>query len=90
MAARRALIVWGGWNGHTPDQSAGVVADMLRAEGFEVAVEDTTRAFADPGLEDLDLIVPVITMALTVCIVPPKVDSTVAMAPFLNLRKAMP
>jgi len=62
-SAPRALIVWGGWKGHTPEASAGVVAEMLRAEGFDVAVKNSTAAFADPALGGLDLIVPVITMA---------------------------
>jgi type 1 glutamine amidotransferase len=60
---KKALIVWGGWDGHTPRQSAAVVAGMLEAEGLEVRVEDTTGAFMDPGLKDLSLIVPIVTMS---------------------------
>jgi len=60
---RDALIVWGGWDGHTPEQSAGIVAGMLETHGFTVAVESSTRAFADPQLKDLSLIIPVVTMA---------------------------
>jgi len=60
---KNALIVWGGWDGHTPDRSANVVADMLRQEGYGVTVSDTTAAFADPALNTLDLIVPVVTMS---------------------------
>lgn len=60
---RKALIVWGGWEGHTPRESAGVVAGMLRANGFEVTVSDTTAAYADPGLGAMDLIVPMVTMS---------------------------
>ena len=63
MTDRKALIVWGGWEGHTPEQSAGIVADMLREEGFSVEIASSTDAFADPGIADLDLIVPVITMS---------------------------
>jgi len=36
---------------------------MLQMDGFDVAVSNTTRAFADPTLGELNLIVPVITMA---------------------------
>jgi len=63
MTQKRALIVWGGWDGHTPEKSARVVAEMLQADGFEVTVSNTTRAFADPALGDLNLVVPVITMS---------------------------
>lgn len=58
-----ALIVWGGWSGHEPEQCAGIVAEMLQGDGFKVRVETTTEAFADPAIRDLSLIVPIITMA---------------------------
>ena len=45
---REALIVWGGWSGHEPDQGADIVKGMLEEEGFKVYVENTTEAFADP------------------------------------------
>jgi len=60
---REALIVWGGWAGHEPERCAGIVRGMLEEEGFSVRVENTTEAFADPGLAQLDLIVPIVTMA---------------------------
>ena len=58
---REALIVWGGWEGHEPERCAGIVAGMLEEEGFKVRVKDGTAAFADPGLLDLSLIVPIYT-----------------------------
>ena len=60
---RKALIVWGGWDGHEPEQCAEIIAGWLREDGFEVALENTTRAFADPALRDLSLIVPIYTMS---------------------------
>ena len=60
---REALIVWGGWSGHEPEQCAAIVAGMLREEGFSVFTETSTEAFADPGLKDLSLIVPIMTMS---------------------------
>ena len=60
---KRALVAWGGWPGHEPEQGAAIVAAMLREAGFEVAVEPGTAAFADKGLRDLDLIVPILTMS---------------------------
>jgi type 1 glutamine amidotransferase len=60
---REALIVWGGWSGHEPDKGADIVAAMLREEGFTVRLENTTRAFADPAIAGISLIVPIYTMA---------------------------
>ena len=60
---REALIVWGGWGGHEPEATAALVAEMLRAQDFDVYVEDSTEAFADPALERMSLIVPILTMS---------------------------
>ncbi|MDC9826230.1 ThuA domain-containing protein [Devosia sp. ZB163] len=60
---KKALIVWGGWDGHTPERSAGIVADLLGRHDFEVTVDSTTEAFADERLAEYDLIVPAITMS---------------------------
>ena len=59
-----ALIVWGGWEGHEPQQSAELWATILRAEGFSVEVSDTLDAYLDTDkLNNLSLIVPVWTMS---------------------------
>jgi endonuclease YncB( thermonuclease family) len=47
---REAMIVWGGWSGHEPEQCAGIVAGMLREEGFQVHLENSREAFTDPAL----------------------------------------
>jgi type 1 glutamine amidotransferase len=60
---REALIVWGGWSGHEPEQGAKIVSKMLEEEGFKVYVENTTEAFADPAIADMSLIVPIYTMS---------------------------
>ncbi|WP_445503081.1 ThuA domain-containing protein [Microvirga sp. G4-2] len=60
---REALIVWGGWSGHEPEQCAGIIASMLEEDGFKVRMETSTRAFADPNLAQLSLIVPIYTMS---------------------------
>ncbi|WP_201861039.1 ThuA domain-containing protein [Microvirga soli] len=60
---REALIVWGGWHGHEPEQCAGIVAGMLRDEGFRVHLENSTSAFASPHLSTMSLIVPIFTMS---------------------------
>jgi hypothetical protein len=60
---REALIVWGGWSGHEPERGAEIVSEMLKAEGFETYIENTTEAFADPAIVDMSLIVPIYTMS---------------------------
>jgi type 1 glutamine amidotransferase len=60
---REALIVWGGWSGHEPEQGAQIVASMLEAHEFKVYVENTTEAFADPAIANMSLIVPIVTMS---------------------------
>jgi type 1 glutamine amidotransferase len=60
---KKALIVWGGWHGHEPEQCAHIVRDMLQKNDFEVRLETQTAAFADPALAQLDLIVPIFTMS---------------------------
>jgi type 1 glutamine amidotransferase len=60
----KALITWGGWDGHEPDKVAALFATDLRAAGFEVEVSDTLACFDDAGrLAELSLIVPVWTMS---------------------------
>ncbi|MCW5721904.1 MAG: ThuA domain-containing protein [Devosia sp.] len=60
---REALIVWGGWSGHEPEQCAAIIKSMLEEDGFKVYVENMTEAFADPTIHDLSLIVPIFTMS---------------------------
>ena len=62
MSKKKALIVWGGWNGHEPEKVAARFKKMLENEGLEVTVEDTLDAYADAErLMALHLIVPVWT-----------------------------
>ncbi|MEX0745272.1 MAG: ThuA domain-containing protein [Phycisphaeraceae bacterium] len=61
--AKKALIVWGGWDGHTPKQSAEVFAPELEAAGYDVTVKDSMAPYADHDyMKSLDLIVPIWTM----------------------------
>ncbi len=59
---KKALIVWGGWDGHEPEQTAKLWASILGSEGFEVEVSDTLDSFTDAGkMSSLSLAVPVWT-----------------------------
>lgn len=61
---RSALIVWGGWDGHEPEQVAEIFRRELTARGFTVEVAATLDAFLDgEKLKKLSLIVPVVTMS---------------------------
>ena len=46
---KKALIVWGGWEGHTPQQSADLVRGMLDGHGFAVTVDNEHRVVRRPG-----------------------------------------
>ena len=60
---KKALIVWGGWDGHEPEQVAKVFERVLKLDGFEVEVSPTLDAFKDEEkLMGLNLIVPCWTM----------------------------
>jgi hypothetical protein len=60
---KKALVTWGGWNGHEPAQCAAVITEVLRAEGFEVVPSESLDSYLDATLmASLDLIVPVWTM----------------------------
>ncbi|MBN1935157.1 MAG: ThuA domain-containing protein [Anaerolineae bacterium] len=61
--SRKALIVWGGWLGHEPEQVTEVFAKTLKKEGFEVEVSTTLATLEDTAkLNGLHLIVPAWTM----------------------------
>jgi len=60
---RRALIVWGGWEGHEPKQTAELMASVLEELGFAVHISDSLSVYADHNLmQSLSLIVPNWTM----------------------------
>jgi len=63
-AARRALIVRGGWDGHQPVETTESVIPFLEANGFELRVEESTAVYADPDyMAGVDLIVQTNTMS---------------------------
>lgn len=59
----KALITYGGWEGHEPDKVAALFAEILRNEGMEVELSESLASFDDAAaLAQLGLIVPVWTM----------------------------
>ncbi len=62
--SKRALMVWGGWDGHEPEQTTVIFAEILRGHGYEVDVETDLDVFLDAErLAAMDLITPVYTMS---------------------------
>ena len=60
---RKALLVWGGWDGHEPKPCIDRMADVLKAEGFDVEVSDNMDPYMDEEkMKSLSLIVPCWTM----------------------------
>lgn len=62
-AQRRALIVRGGWEGHHPVEATELFIPFLRAQGFDVRVEESPAVYADDdAMAATDLIVQCNTM----------------------------
>ncbi|HEY0257132.1 MAG TPA: ThuA domain-containing protein [Candidatus Methylacidiphilales bacterium] len=60
---KTALIVYGGWDGHQPKETAALVAHDLEKAGFGITLSDTLDSFLDEArLKTFDLIVPHWTM----------------------------
>ena len=60
---KKALMVWGGWDGHEPEQCVARFSPFLKDRGYDVDVRDTLDVFADAErMKSFDLIVPCWTM----------------------------
>jgi hypothetical protein len=61
--SKKALMVWGGWDGHEPKQCVDIFAPFLREQGYEVEISTNLDAYLDNAkIQTLSLIVPVWTM----------------------------
>jgi uncharacterized protein len=61
---KKALFVWGGWEGHEPKQCVDLFAPILEREGFEVTISDTLDTYLETEfMQSQDLIVQVYTMS---------------------------
>jgi len=60
---RKALFVWGGWEGHKPKGMRDLFVPILEQEGIEVTVSDTLESYLDEALmNSIDVIVQAWTM----------------------------
>ena len=61
---KKALINWGGWDGHEPEACANLFGTILRGEGYDVEIVHDLDRFLDADyLNALNLIVPIWTMS---------------------------
>lgn len=59
----KALIVYGGWDGHEPEEVSKIFEKALKGKGVDVERSDTLDSFLDAEkLQSLDVIVPHWTM----------------------------
>lgn len=60
---KKALIVWGGWDGHEPKLCTDIFAPILRERTYDVTISDTLDIYLNTEfMLALDLIVPIWTM----------------------------
>ena len=60
---KKALMVWGGWDGHEPKQCVDIFAPILKEQGYEVEISATLDSYLNKEkMLALDLVVPVWTM----------------------------
>ncbi len=61
---KRALVTWGGWDGHEPKQCSQIVISILRNKAYQVNVFDTLDCYIDKEyMMSLDIIVPLWTQS---------------------------
>ncbi|MBP7795136.1 MAG: ThuA domain-containing protein [Candidatus Saccharicenans sp.] len=59
---KKALIVWGGWEGHEPKQCVDIFAPWLKEQGFEVEISNSLDSYLDlEKLKKFDVIIQVYT-----------------------------
>jgi type 1 glutamine amidotransferase len=63
-AAKSALVVRGGWDGHQPVEATDLFIPLLRASGYSVRIEESPKVYADLGtMRSVDLVVQCMTMS---------------------------
>ncbi|NKB65783.1 MAG: hypothetical protein GKR89_01860 [Candidatus Latescibacteria bacterium] len=56
---KRGLIIWGGWNGHTPERLADRLKGLLEVEDYSIDSTSHFGALLDEDLPAYDVIVPI-------------------------------
>ncbi len=61
---KKALMVWGGWEGHEPEQCVHIFAPLMEKEGFQVDIENTLDVYTQRDrMMSYDVITQVVTMS---------------------------
>jgi type 1 glutamine amidotransferase len=61
---KKALFVWGGWEGHEPKKCVDIFTPWLEEQDFDVEISETLDSYLDSEkMKSLDLIVQVFTMS---------------------------
>lgn len=61
---KKAIVTWGGWDGHEPEACAKIAVEILEKEGYEAELFNTLDCYLDEAnMKSLDLIVPCWTMS---------------------------
>jgi type 1 glutamine amidotransferase len=61
---KKALFVWGGWDGHEPKQCVDIFAPLMEQAGYGITICETLDVYLDvDGLKQYDLITQVYTMS---------------------------
>ena len=62
--SKSVLMVYGGWDGHDPKETAHLFAGLLEQAGLRVTLSETLDSFLDAELMDaVDMVVPIYTMS---------------------------
>lgn len=60
---KTALFIWGGWEGHEPEQCTRIFVPILEQEGFHVEISNTLDTLLElDKFKELSLIIPTWTM----------------------------
>lgn len=58
LKGKKVLYIYGGWEGHEPQESVNIFVPWLRSEGAEVIVSETLDSYLDEKLmQSLDLVI---------------------------------
>lgn len=62
--SKNILFVYGGWQGHEPEQCKDLFVPWLKSNGFNVIVTDSLNLYADSNfMSTIDLVIQVYTMS---------------------------
>ncbi|MBT4609448.1 MAG: hypothetical protein HOM68_14215 [Gemmatimonadetes bacterium] len=75
MKRPRALIIWGGWDGHHPEEVAGMVAGHLANQGYIVNSTSHFGSILGSDLSPIDVVVPIWSCGISA---PPYADCLAA------------